>query len=120
MVGATAALVHWVVVVLLVSGGYLTPLVANLFGWLVAFGVSFTGHYQLTFRHQRTGVTQAIRRFFLLSAFGFAINEATYALLLKQTLLPYEFLLALILVGVAALTFIFSRFWAFSAGRRAH
>lgn len=119
MVGASAAFVHWVVVVMLVSGTYLTPLVANVFGWLVAFGVSFTGHYQLTFRHQRNGVSQAIWRFFLLSGLGFAINEMSYAVLLKQTRLPYELLLALVLVGVAVITFFASRFWAFNTGRKA-
>ncbi|MCD8505564.1 MAG: GtrA family protein [Burkholderiaceae bacterium] len=119
-VGASAALVHWIVVVVLVSGGYLTPLVANVIGWLVAFGVSFTGHYQLTFRHQRSGVKDAVWRFFLLSAAGFAINETSYALLLKQTRLPYELLLALILIGVAVLTFVASRLWAFNASSRAH
>ena len=114
-VGATAAGVHWLVVVLLVSGDYLTPLVANVAGWLVAFGVSFTGHYQLTFRHQRQGVRQAMSRFFILSAAGFAINEASYAWFLTQTSLRYDVLLAAILVAVAVLTFIASRFWAFAA-----
>lgn len=113
-VGATAAAVHWLVVVLLVSPNYLTPLVANVAGWLVAFGVSFTGHYQLTFRHQRQGVRQAISRFFLLSAGGFTINEASYAWLLHQTTLPYDLLLAMILIAVAVLTFIASRLWAFA------
>lgn len=120
VVGAAAALVHWVVVVLIVSGGYLTPLLANVIGWLVAFGVSFTGHYQLTFRHQRGGVKPAIWRFFLLSAFGFSINEISYAVLLEQTRLPYEILLALVLIGVAVITFVASRLWAFRAGSRSH
>ncbi len=114
-VGATAAAVHWLVVVLLVSGNYLTPLVANVAGWLVAFGVSFTGHYQLTFRYQRQGLRQSISRFFVLSAAGFTINEASYAWLLHQTSLPYDALLAAILVAVAVLTFIASRLWAFAA-----
>jgi putative flippase GtrA len=118
-VGASAALVHWIVVVLLVSGGYLTPLVANVAGWIVAFGVSFTGHYQLTFRYQRQGVKQAVSRFLLLSASGFAINEASYAWFLSRTDLPYELLLAAILIAVAVLTFIASRFWAFAGSGRA-
>lgn len=107
------------VVVLLVSAHYLTPLVANLVGWLVAFAVSFTGHYQLTFRHQRGHIKDAVWRFFMLSALGFAINETSYAILLKQTRLPYEFLLAFILVAVAAFTFVASRLWAFRASGRA-
>lgn len=117
-VGTSAAFVHWVVVVLLVSGAYLTPLVANVVGWVVAFGVSFMGHYQLTFRYQRGHIKDAVWRFFLLSAIGFAINETSYAILLKQTRLPYELLLAIILVGVAAFTFLASRLWAFNPGRR--
>lgn len=117
IVGVCAALTHWVVVVGLVSWAYLTPLVANVLGWLVAFAVSFTGHYQLTFRHQRSGLGLAIRRFFLLSALGFAVNEISYAWLLKQTTLPYELLLGLILIGVAFLTFAASRLWAFAPKR---
>lgn len=117
--GTSAAAVHWVVVVLLVSGHYLTPLVANVAGWLVAFLVSFLGHYQLTFRHQRGHIKDAVWRFFLLSATGFAINETSYAVLLEQTRLSYELLLAVILVAVAAFTFVASRLWAFRARGRA-
>lgn len=113
-VGICAALTHWLVVVALVANEYLTPLSANLAGWLIAFLVSFTGHYQLTFRYQRRGIGKAIGRFFLLSAGGFAINEASYAWLLSQTTLPYELLLGMILVGVAGLTFLVSRLWAFA------
>lgn len=113
-VGVCAALTHWVSVVALVSGTYLTPLMANVAGWLIAFVVSFTGHYQLTFRHQRQGVRRAIGRFFLLSGAGFAINEASYAWLLHHTTIPYEWLLGLILIAVAGLTFLISRVWAFS------
>lgn len=115
LVGASAAMVHWLVVVLLVSGAAWTPLTANVIGWLVAFGVSYSGHYLLTFRAFQSGVRSSLPRFFFLSAMGFTVNEASYAVLLKQTNLPYELLLGMILIGVAVLTFIFSRFWAFAA-----
>jgi putative flippase GtrA len=117
VVGASASVVHWVVVVLLVSGGLLAPLIANVVGWLVAFGVSFTGHYQLTFRHQRGRLMRSVTRFFALSAAGFLINELSFAFFLTKTALPYELLLAAILIAVAGLTFIASRFWAFAAVR---
>jgi putative flippase GtrA len=91
----------------------LPPLAANLVGWLVAFAVSFTGHYRLTFRHSKTPWTVAARRFFFVSAAGFLINEATYAWLLHNTAIRYDILLALILLGLAVATFIVSRFWAF-------
>jgi putative flippase GtrA len=115
LVGVTAAIVHWLVVVALVSRADWAPLVANVVGWLVAFGVSFTGHYQLTFRAQQTALSTSLPRFFLLSAVGFLINETSYAILLQYTDLPYELLLGLILIGVAVLTFILSRIWAFTA-----
>jgi len=117
VVGATAALVHWLVVVALVGASGLAPLIANIIGWLVAFLVSFTGHYQLTFRHQRGSLLRSVKRFFMLSAAGFLVNEASFAVLLYKTDVPYELLLGLVLVGVAFLTFIASRFWAFAAIR---
>ena len=115
LVGASAALVHWLVVVLLVSGASWQPLTANVIGWLVAFNVSYTGHYFLTFRALQTGLKASLPRFFVLSAMGFLINETAYAILLSKTSMPYEALLGMILIGVAVLTFVFSRLWAFAA-----
>jgi putative flippase GtrA len=92
--------------------GY-APLVANLIGWLVAFCVSFAGHFQFTFRHQHAPIVKAARRFFLVSALGFSVNELAYAWLLRVTTIRYDILLALILIAIAAMTFILGRFWAF-------
>lgn len=101
------------VAVLCVELASLPPAWANLAGWLVAFVVSFTGHYRLTFRHMAIPWTVAARRFFLVSAAGFAVNEAAYVWLLHATALPYDLLLALILIALAFLTFVASRLWAF-------
>lgn len=113
IVGCAAAATHWAVAVACVSITGLPPLWANLIGWLTAFCVSFTGHYQLTFRLQRAPLAQAARRFFAVSALGFAVNEAAYAVLLSTTSIRYDILLALILIGIAGMTFILGRFWAF-------
>ena len=112
-VGCAAAATHWAVAVGCVELAGAPPLVANLIGWLVAFAVSFIGHYRLTFRHSRIPWTIAIRRFFLVSAAGFLVNEGAYAWLLHATALRYDVLLALILIGLAVLTFVVSRLWAF-------
>ncbi len=117
IVGCAAAATHWLVVVACVALGQLAPLVANVVGWLVAFCVSFTGHYRLTFRHQHAPLARAAFRFFLVSALGFAVNEASYAVLLRTTAIRYDILLAIVLVGIAGMTFILGRFWAF---RRSH
>jgi putative flippase GtrA len=118
VVGCSSALVHWLVVVALVSHWSIAPLLANVAGWLVAFLVSFTGHYQLTFRHHDTQAREALQRFFALSASGFLINELSYAALLRWTHFDYQWLLAAVLVGVAFMTFVISKFWAFAPQRR--
>jgi putative flippase GtrA len=48
IVGCAAAATHWGVAVACVEGLGAAPLLANLLGWLVAFVVSFSGHYRLT------------------------------------------------------------------------
>lgn len=111
--GCSAAAVHFGVVVLLVSGAGRPPLAANVVGWLVAFVVSFLGQWQLTFRAHGAPLLRALRRFFLLSFTGFAINEATYAVLLHFSRLPYDVLLAVVLVGVAVMTYLLGSRWAF-------
>ncbi|MGB3835412.1 GtrA family protein [Castellaniella sp.] len=117
IVGCAAAATHWVIAVACVAWAGLAPLIANVIGWLVAFGVSFAGHYRLTFRHQHAPLARAAVRFFMVSALGFAINEISYAILLQATRIRYDILLALVLIGIAGMTFILGRYWAF---RRSH
>lgn len=112
-VGCVAAATHWIVAIAYVDNLSFSPLIANVMGWLVAFLVSFTGHYRLTFRHQPKQLLVALRRFFLVSATGFMINEAAYAYLLQVTKIHYDVLLAGILIAIACLTFLVSRLWAF-------
>lgn len=112
-VGATAAAVHFGVVVWLVSGRSVPPLLANVAGWLVAFVVSFLGQWRLTFRASAAPWRTAMPRFFLLSATGFAINEGAYAALLHWSGVRYDVLLAAVLVGVALMTYLLSSRWAF-------
>jgi putative flippase GtrA len=118
-VGCTAAAVHFGVVVLLVEFTGLAPLLANVAGWLVAFIVSFCGQWRLTFRGSGAPWRQALRRFFLISLGGFSANEATYAVLLHFSALPYDLLLALVLVAVAVMTYLLSSRWAFRGSPRA-
>ena len=112
-VGCAAAATHWLVAIACVVQLAMAPSLANLIGWSVAVFVSFSGHYFLTFRRQKKSLAPAIRRFLVISASGFAINELAFVSLLKLTQIPYDLLLAIILLSIAMLTFVFSRYWAF-------
>lgn len=113
-VGITAMIVHWLVVRLLVPLG-VPPLIANIFGFAVAFNVSYFGHRKLTFRAEELSHSRTLPRFATVALGSFAVNETLYALLLFLTPLSYDLALFIVLGSVAVLTYIFSRFWAFAA-----
>lgn len=116
-VGSAAAAVHLASVVALVRWGGLTPAVANVFGWLLAFVCSFLGHHYTTFRDAKAPMARAARRFFAVSALGFAANQSAYVLLLRFSGLRYDLALALVLVGIAVMTYLLGRRWAFQPSR---
>ena len=113
-VGTAAAMTHYLTVVLTVERLAIAPLKANVIGWLCAFFVSYGGHYTLTFADHEAPMLRSAARFFVLSASGFAINEAAYAICLHFTAYRYDILLAIILLSVAVLTYLLSRHWAFA------
>lgn len=110
-VGIAAMGVHWLVVALLVPLGP-APLLANVIGFAIAFSVSYTGHRNWTFASAEPHAT-TLRRFLAVALASFALNELIYLLLLRYTALDYRAALAIVLVAVAALTFVLSRYWAF-------
>lgn len=111
LVGASAAVVHLGTVWLLVAQLELVPLLANVLGFCAAFVVSFVGHHQRTFASHAAPVSQALPRFFMVALLGFACNEVLYALLLHLGM-EYRFALFLVLVAVAGMTWLLSRYWA--------
>jgi putative flippase GtrA len=113
-VGCAAAAVHWGMVLVLVGQAGLRPLFANVLGWLVAFMVSFSGHFWLTFQGHGVSIGRAALRFAMVSALGFGVNEAAYAVLLRWSNgRHYALGLAAVLVVVAGMTYVLSRHWAF-------
>lgn len=118
-VGVTATLVHWAVVVSLVEYTAARPLTSNVVGWLAAVSVSFVGHHKLSFRGHDAPVDAAAWRFLLVSAAGFSVNQATYAVLLSFTSKSYALLLGAVLAVVAVGTYVASRWWVFTRSSRA-
>lgn len=114
IVGVSAMLVHLGSVALVLVPLGLSPLVANMFAFLLAFQVSHLGHHRFTFGAADAPIARSRRRFFLVALSSFLVNEAMYALLLRFTELDYRVALGIVLLAVAALTFFSSRRWAFA------
>jgi putative flippase GtrA len=113
-VGCMAAAVHLATVVTLVSGFGWRPLVANVVAWLLAFCVSFSGHWHLTFPRSGAPLVRAAMRFFMISLAGFLVNESMYAVLLHLTGTQwYAVVLFFVLLAVAVITYLLSSRWAF-------
>ncbi len=116
-IGCAAAMVHWAVAVTLMLVARCGPLLANVGGWLVAMSVSYGGHSRFSFRGHGAPAQDAERRFLLVSGAGFAVNELSFALVLRHSDLRKEWLLAAVLVGVAVATYLLSRHWVFQSSR---
>ncbi len=114
VVGLTAMAAHLGSVALLLVPLGVSPLLANIYGFLLAFQISHAGHRHLTFRRGDVPAAQSRGRFFMVAVGSFALNEAMFALLLHFTTLDYRVALAIVLVAVAALTFLLARKWAFA------
>lgn len=110
-VGLMAALVH--LFVFEVLRHLIRPELANLGGFMVAFGVSFIGHRRLSFKDSKTSVQQSLIRFLVTAIAGFVTNELCFMVLLHK--LDWAAWPALIaaLVLAAGQTFVLSRWWAF-------
>ena len=112
IIGATAASVHFITVVLISELSGMLPLIANIFGFLIAFCVSYCGQQFWTFNHSKPS-HGALIKFFLTAVFSFILNEGLFALLLKLTSINYILSLFIVLLTVPPLTFIMSKYWAF-------
>lgn len=113
VVGALAALVHYMVAVILESGFEVAPAWSNILGFCVAFPVSYVGHRNFTFRDQAKPHYQALPRFLLVALLGFLANQSLVLLSLHFTLLPFWLVLALVMLLVAVSTYVLSKYWAF-------
>lgn len=111
-VGALAAAVHYVVALLTHAWG-LPPAQANWLGFLCAFPVSYLGHRHWSFRGSQASHLSAFFKFLTVALLGFFGNQALLWLGLHYTPLPFWCVLGVVMVMVAACTWLLSRFWAF-------
>lgn len=110
-VGGFAALVHLSIVLACVSLFAISPLLANVLGFLMAFQVSFLGHKYLTFASLNQK-RLSLPHFFIVAATAGLLNEGLYFVFLQYTVLNYLQALIAVLAMVSVFTFVMSRFWA--------
>ena len=115
LVGGSAAATHLAVVALLVSQLNMPPLSANVLAFLVAFVVSYNGHALLTFSAAQAKGWSVVARFFTVACLAFVANELLYYIALNWLHWHYFWSLAVVLVLVAAGTFVLGKFWAFKS-----
>jgi putative flippase GtrA len=118
LVGGAAAATHLLVVASLVEACHWPVLLANAAGFSVAFAVSFGGHARWTFPLAAARRAAARKRFFIVALMGFAANQSAYASGLEamgeRGHVWYLPVLVAVIAGVAGLTFVLSKLWAFA------
>jgi putative flippase GtrA len=113
IVGLSAAVVHFSVVVLLVESHHMQPLIANIIGFCTAFQISYWGHRQWTFNGTTQKHTIAFPRLLLVSVLAFIANEGMFYLLMEQFALPYPVALILVLSILPLVVFVVNKLWVF-------
>lgn len=111
IVGLGATATHVGIVWALVTARALPPLPANLVAFLCAFAVSFTGQHFWTFRASRNHYS-ALRRFFVVSASAFLLNNVVLVGLLDAGVVPERWAAALAVLVIPPITYVLSRTWA--------
>ena len=112
LVGITAACVHIAIVWCLITQFEVETLLANLFAFLTAFIVSFTGQYLWTFRSKRNWQS-ALIRFFLISLLGFVANNIVLIAVLDLGAMSDSLAAVLSACIIPVVTYLAGRFWAF-------
>lgn len=118
LVGCAAAVTHLLVVAFLVEAYHWRILLANGAGFCAAFLVSFGGHARWTFPLAAARRTAARKRFFIVAFTGFVANQSAYASGLdamgEKGDMWYLPMLVVVIAGVAGMTFVLSKLWAFA------
>jgi putative flippase GtrA len=113
VIGTLAAMVNLSIVISLVEANVLSPLLANIFGFAVAFQVSYFGHRYWTFNRTYNTHKIAVPRLLLISGSSFIANEGIFYLFLNLFQLPYIFALFSTLTVLPIISFILNKLWVF-------
>ena len=112
IVGVLATTLHTAILVVLVEVGHRDPTLANMFAFMCAGIVSYTGNYYWTYfsnrEHVRTGW-----RFILVVIVAASMNYTIFALMVNQFGIHYIFALAAVILVVPLFSFTVQKHWVF-------
>lgn len=114
LVGGLSTLVHMVVAQGLLATELASLGWSNVVGFVIAFFVSFLGHYHFSFQ-RNTPFLRSMLRYGVIALMGFAVNNFVLLGLVSMNVLPEAVALAVAIIIVPVGTFIASRFWGFTA-----
>ncbi len=123
IVGASAAGLHFLVLVSVVSLTAIIPAWANVIAFLLAFVVSFLGHFYLTFNKSTTSSPykdkqplQSLLKWFASSVIGFAANQGLFIVGLNWFGERYYIFIWLVVTAIiTVMTFALGKLWAFKS-----
>ncbi len=123
VVGASAAGVHFLVLISVVSLTAISPAWANVIAFLLAFIVSFLGHFYLTFNTSTTSTPyedkqplQSLLKWFASSVIGFVANQGLFLLGLNWFGERYYIFIWLVITAIiTVMTFALGKLWAFKS-----
>ena len=92
----------------------MTPLSANVVGFLLSFAWCFFAHARWTFPAEGRDVRVALRRFAVVSVLSFTLTEVAYAGALEWTSIDYRLSLFLVIVTLSLGKLLASKHWAFA------
>lgn len=112
IVGLAAAGIHFSIVVALVQTWAVAPLVANVFGFMTGFQMSYWGHRLWTFNGAAIMHRVALPKLLLVQIVNLIANEGLFYFFLSINL-PYTVALLIVLTILPLFTFVSSKFWVF-------
>lgn len=121
IVGVGATLLHVAVFAAIIELLMWDEMVANTLAFLVAFSLSFAGHFGWTFANLpsdvRRSAVDALPRFLAVSLLGFALNSLAVGVFARVLNFPYLASVGFMIFVTPLVVFLASRFWAFGTAR---
>lgn len=112
LVGIVTTILHFIIVIFLVSLLHVSPLIANGIAFAISVNASFFGHKYYTFSHLPKKQKLRYPHFMFIAFLSFLLNELLYFLFLDYTVIDYRIALVLVIGIVAIFTFFASKYWA--------